>query len=79
MESNMEARTLTYVNRQPTGTCSMTRELKVGPWDNLQGWGWAAGRKETQEGGTNVHLCLIYVDDRNQMNTVKQPSIKNKY
>ena len=57
----------------------MTRELKVGPWDNLQGWGWAAGRKETQEGGTFVHLWLIYVDDRNQMNTVKQPSIKNKY
>ena len=31
------------------GICRMTRGTQNG--DNLEGWGWAAGLRETQEGG----------------------------
>ena len=48
-ESSIEAYTLTYVNKQPRRVCCVTRGLKL--WNNPEGWEWAGGGRETQEGG----------------------------
>ena len=31
-------------------------------WDNLEGWDGDGGGRKVQDGGTHVHLWLIYVD-----------------
>ena len=37
------------------------RELKLGSWDNLEGWDGVGGGRETQEGGD---ICIPMGDPR---------------
>ena len=54
--------TLTSVKTQPMGTCRLTQGTQAGLCDNLEGWEWTGGGRETQEGGTYVNLWLIHAD-----------------
>ena len=50
-ESSMDAHTLTHVNIWPMATCWVTQGIQTGLCNNLEGWEWVRGRRETQEGG----------------------------
>ena len=70
----MEAYTLTYVNKQPRRVCCETSRLKLKLWNNPEGWEWAGGGK----GHTYTYGSFMLMYDRNQTNTVNQPSINEK-
>ena len=44
-------------NRQPVRICCMTRELKLGLYDNLEEQDGLGGGKEAQEGG-DIRKCM---------------------
>ena len=79
-ESSMDAHTLTNINSQWEFAVWL-RELKWGLCNNLEGWEWAGGGREIQEGGDictpMISSCWCVTESKPILKTNHQP-IKNK-
>ena len=60
-ESNMEAYTLTYVNKQPMGICCRTQGTQTGTLSQPREWDGVGGGREVKKGGDictpMVNIC----------------------
>ena len=62
MESSMDAYTITYVNREPMGICSMTQKTQTASLQQTERWDDEGDGREVGREGTCVYLWLILVD-----------------